>query len=93
MNKTQLINVISKQTNLSKTKIKFILETTLMTIIDSLKNGKSVQLAGFGTFKVNKRAARIGRNPKTGEKMHISETKIPMFTSGKTFKSEIKNKI
>ncbi|AAO26776.1 DNA-binding protein HU [Buchnera aphidicola str. Bp (Baizongia pistaciae)] len=90
MNKSELINIISKKSNLSKIQIKNILEITLTAIIQSLKDGNSVQLVGFGTFKVNNRAARIGRNPQTGQTIHISATKTPVFISGKTFKTAIK---
>lgn len=90
MNKSELISIISEKSNLPKTQIKKILEMALKIIIQSLKNGNSVQLVGFGTFKVNKRAARIGRNPQTGQAIYISATKTPVFTSGKTFKTEIK---
>ncbi|AEO08404.1 DNA-binding protein HU-alpha [Buchnera aphidicola str. Ak (Acyrthosiphon kondoi)] len=90
MNKTQLINVISKKSNLSKIQAKLTLETTLSTIIDSLKKGESVQIVGFGTFKVNLRSSRTGRNPQTGQEIHIPATKVPSFTSGKTLKNAIK---
>lgn len=90
MNKSELINIISEKSNLSKVKTKNILETILKEIIFSLKNGNPVQLVGFGTFKVNKRAARIGRNPQTGQTIHISATKTPVFISGKTLKTAIK---
>lgn len=90
MNKTQLINVISKKSNLSKIQAKSTLEATLSTIIESLKKGESVQIVGFGTFKVNLRASRTGRNPQTGKEIQIPATKVPSFTSGKTLKNAIK---
>ncbi|QCI22502.1 HU family DNA-binding protein [Buchnera aphidicola] len=90
MNKTQLIDIISKKSNLSKIQAKLTLETTLSTIIDSLKKGESVQIVGFGTFKVNLRSSRIGRNPQTGKEIHIPATKVTSFTSGKTLKNAIK---
>lgn len=90
MNKTQLINIISKKSNLSKIQVKSTLEATLSTIIESLKKGESVQIVGFGTFKVNLRASRTGRNPQTGKEIQIPATKVPSFTSGKTLKNEIK---
>ncbi|WP_410051806.1 HU family DNA-binding protein [Buchnera aphidicola] len=90
MNKTQLIDIISKKSNLSKTQAKSTLEATLSTIIHSLKKGEPVQIVGFGTFKVNLRASRIGRNPQTGKEIHIPATKVPSFTSGKTLKNAIK---
>ncbi|WP_261979610.1 HU family DNA-binding protein [Buchnera aphidicola] len=90
MNKTQLINVISKKSNLSKMQAKSTLEATLSTIIESLKKGESVQIVGFGTFKVNLRSSRTGRNPQTGKEIQIPATKVPSFTSGKTLKNAIK---
>ncbi|AWH90721.1 DNA-binding protein [Buchnera aphidicola (Melanaphis sacchari)] len=90
MNKTQLINIISKKSNLSKIQVKSTLETTLAAIIESLKNGESVQIVGFGTFKVNLRASRTGRNPQTGKEIVIPATKVPSFISGKTLKNAIK---
>ena len=53
-----------------------------------LASGQEVALVGFGTFKVNTRSARIGRNPKTGEEIQISETKVPSFKAGKNLKEE-----
>lgn len=62
MNKTQLIDVIADKAELSKTQAKAALESTLAAITESLKEGDAVQLVGFGTFKVNHRAERTGRN-------------------------------
>jgi DNA-binding protein HU-alpha len=90
MNKAQLINVVSEITKLSKKQIKTTLETALSSIAQSLKNGNSVQLVGFGTFKVNNRAARIGRNPQTGKEIQIPATKVPAFISGKSLKEAVK---
>lgn len=90
MNKAQLIDVVSEITKLSKKQIKTTLETALSSIVQSLKNGNSVQLVGFGTFKVNNRAARIGRNPQTGKEIQIPATKVPAFISGKSLKEAVK---
>lgn len=90
MNKTQLIDLVAEETNMSRTKIKVVFESILNNIVCSLKRGKNVQIVGFGTFKVNNRAARIGRNPQTGEKINIAATKVPIFISGKVFKKSIK---
>jgi len=90
MNKTQLIKIISKQSNLSKIQIKSTLEKILSAIIESLKKGESVQIVGFGTFKVNSRASRTGRNPQTGKEIIIPATKVPSFICGKTLKNAIK---
>ena len=72
MNKTQLIDVIADKADLSKVQAKAALESTLAAITESLKEGDAVQLVGFGTFKVNHRAERTGRNPQTGKEIKIS---------------------
>ncbi|UDG79391.1 DNA-binding protein HU-alpha [Candidatus Ecksteinia adelgidicola] len=91
MNKSQLINVISKKTNFSKEHIKIILKSALDIITQSLKEGNVVQLVGFGTFKVHYRCERIGRNPKTGKKIKILATKVPSFVSSKILKHSLKS--
>ncbi len=90
MNKSELIDVIAAKANLSKKDAKAALEATLEAVSESLKAGDAVQLIGFGTFKVNKRAARIGRNPSTGEEIQIAEAKIPAFVAGKALKDLVK---
>ncbi|AUX74116.1 nucleoid-associated protein HU-alpha [Erwinia pyrifoliae] len=90
MNKTQLIDIIADKADLSKTQAKAALESTLTAITESLKEGDAVQLVGFGTFKVNQRAGRIGRNPKTGNEIQIAASTVPAFTSGKALKEAVK---
>jgi DNA-binding protein HU-alpha len=90
MNKSQLIDIVAKKSLISKIKTKYILDTILSEITNSLKKEENVQLVGFGTFKINKRSARTGRNPKTGKEIQISATKIPAFISGKTLKKAVK---
>lgn len=90
MNKSELIDAIAAKANLSKKDAKAALEATLEAVSESLKAGDAVQLIGFGTFKVNKRAAHIGRNPSTGEEIQIAEAKIPAFVAGKALKDLVK---
>ncbi|AAP95883.1 DNA-binding protein [[Haemophilus] ducreyi] len=90
MNKTELIDAIVADTALSKKDAKAALEATLNAISGSLKNGDSVQLIGFGTFKVNERSERIGRNPRTGEEIKIAASKVPAFVAGKALKDLVK---
>ena len=87
MNKSELIDAIA---NLSKKDAKAALEATLEAVSESLKAGDAVQLIGFGTFKVNERAARTGRNPRTGEEIKIAAAKIPAFVAGKALKDLVK---
>lgn len=86
MNKTDLIDAIASAAELNKKQAKAALEATLAAITGSLKKGEPVQLIGFGTFKVNKRAARTGRNPQTGAEIKIAASKVPAFVSGKALK-------
>lgn len=88
MNKTQLIDVIADKAELSKTQAKAALESTAIT--ESLKEGDAVQLVGFGTFKVNHRAERTGRNPQTGKEIKIAAANVPAFVSGKALKDAVK---
>ena len=86
MNKTELIDAIAAKAELSKKDAKAALEATLEAISESLKAGDAVQLIGFGTFKVNERSARTGRNPRTKEEMTIPASKSPAFKAGKQLK-------
>ena len=86
MNKSELIDAIAAKAELSKKDAKAALEATLEAVSESLKAGDTVQLIGFGTFKVNERAARTGRNPRTGEEIKIAAAKIPAFVAGKALK-------
>ncbi|OOR99881.1 DNA-binding protein [Haemophilus paracuniculus] len=90
MNKTELIDAIAAGAELSKKDAKAALEATLDAISASLKKGDAVQLIGFGTFKVNERKARTGRNPKTGEEIKIAASKVPAFVAGKALKDLVK---
>ena len=90
MNKTELIDAIAAKAGLTKKDAKAALEATLESITESLKAGDQVQLIGFGTFKVNERKARTGRNPKTLETIQIPASKVPAFVSGKALKDAVK---
>ena len=83
MNKTELVAAMAKETKLAK---KDVLKSFIDVVSDELKKGEKVQLVGFGTFEVSKRAAREGRNPQTGETMKISASKAPKFKAGKALK-------
>ena len=89
MNKTDLIDAIASQAGLTKKDAKAALEATLDAISASLKKGDAVQLIGFGTFKVNERKARTGRNPQTGAEIKIAASKAPAFVAGKALKDAV----
>ncbi len=88
MNKTALIDAVSKTTS-TKKEARAVVDTVLETITKSLKKKEAVTLVGFGTFAVRKRKARTGRNPQTGEKLKISAKNIPVFKPGKALKEAV----
>lgn len=90
MNKTDLLNSVATQADLSKTDSKIAVDAILETISTTLANNEKVQLVGFGTFEVRERAARKGRNPQTGEEIQIASSKLPAFKPGKEFKEAVK---
>jgi len=93
MNKAKLIEEISSKTHLTKKQTEEVVEAILQTIMDTLKSGESVTLAGFGTFSAKKRHARKGVNPQNPkEKIDIPEVTIPKFKSGKALKDALKGK-
>ena len=89
MNKTDLVEVVALKTGKSKKDAEAAVNAVNEAIIEALAAGDKVQLIGFGTYSVKIRAARDGRNPKTGEKMTIAASKAPAFTAGKAFKDAI----
>lgn len=91
VNKSQLVDLIAEKADLSKTQAKVALEGILESIQESLTEGDPVQLIGFGTFKVNHRAARTGRNPQTGADIQIPAANVPAFTAGKALKEAVNN--
>ncbi|KLN96449.1 nucleoid-associated protein HU-beta [Moellerella wisconsensis] len=89
MNKSQLIDQIAADANISKAAAGRVVDTFVASITDSLKQGDDVALVGFGTFAVSDRAARTGRNPQTGAKIEIAATKVPKFRPGKALKDAV----
>ena len=89
MNKTDLVNVIAAEAELSKKQAEAAVSATIDAIANALKSGDKVQLIGFGTFEVKATAEREGRNPKTGETIKIAATKKPAFSASKVLKDQI----
>ena len=89
MNKTELIDQIAAASEISKAAAGRALDATIAAVKTSLKNGDSVSLIGFGTFYVGERAARTGRNPRTGTALKIKAAKVPKFRAGKGLKEAI----
>ena len=86
MNKGNLIDAIAASTGLSKADAGRAIDATTSAIAGELAGGGSVALVGFGTFSVSHRAARMGRNPATGETIHIDARNVPKFKAGKALK-------
>jgi len=89
VNKTELIEHIAKHADISKAAATRALESTIGAVKTTLKKGGTVSLVGFGTFAVGKRAARTGRNPRTGEAIKIKAAKVPKFRPGKGLKDAL----
>ena len=83
MTKADLIDEVSKLSNLTKKETETIVNTVFDSIVDSLKDGEKIELRGFGSFRIRHRGARTGRNPKTGDKVSVPPKRIPYFKPGK----------
>lgn len=90
MNKTDLIEHIAKQADISKAAATRALDALIGGVKTTLKKNGNVSIVGFGTFTVTKRAARSGRNPRTGDVIKIKASKVPKFRPGKALKDGIK---
>jgi len=89
MNKAELIDVIAGAGDLSKASAGRVLDAVIDAITKTLQGGGQVSITGFGTFSVRDRAARQGRNPRTGETIQIAASKAPGFKAGKAFKDAL----
>lgn len=89
MNKTELIDTVAANANLTKTDAGNAVDAVFDSITKTLADGDQVALVGFGTFSVSDRAARTGRNPRTGETINIAATRVPKFKAGKGLKDTV----
>jgi DNA-binding protein HU-beta len=89
VNKTELIDVIADEAEISKAAASRAMDAILNAVTKTLAQGDQVTLVGFGTFSVRDRAARAGRNPQTGETIEIKAAKIPSFKAGKALKDAV----
>ncbi len=89
MNKAELIDAVAEAADISKASAANALDAVINSITNALKNGETVSLVGFGTFSVKERAARTGRNPRTGEEITIAAAKVPGFKPGKALKDAV----
>ncbi len=89
MNKSELVDLIAAEAEISKAAAGRALDAVTTAVKKTLKKGGTVTLVGFGTFSVGKRAARIGRNPQTGAEIKIKAAKVPKFKPGKGLKDAV----
>ncbi len=90
MNKTEFVDAVAKEAKAQKTAAAQVVNAVITVIERALKKGDTVQLTGFGTFSVAKRAARKGRNPATGKEIKIAASKAPKFKAGAVLKKAVK---
>ncbi|MCP1676318.1 DNA-binding protein HU-beta [Natronocella acetinitrilica] len=89
MNKSELIEAVAQSADLSKASATRAVDAVVEAVTNALKENDSVSLVGFGTFSVRERAARSGRNPRTGETIKIGASKVPSFKAGKALKDAV----
>ena len=92
MNKAELVAAVAAKTGATKKAAEEAVNAFVETVTEALKEGDKVQLVGFGSFEVRKRAARKGRNPQTKEEIKIPASKAPVFKAGKQLKELVNNK-
>jgi len=92
MNKGELVAFMAKNLNITKAAAEEVIDLFTVSVIKALKEGFNISLVGFGSFEIQERKAREGRNPKTGETMQIKAYKQPIFRSGKTMKDACNKK-
>lgn len=89
MNKEALVEHVAAATGETRKQVSQVLDAILAGVTDALRRDEKVTLVGFGTFQVRRRAARDGRNPRTGEKIQIPARRVPAFSAGKDLKAEL----
>ncbi|MDQ0415903.1 DNA-binding protein HU-beta [Thermoactinomyces sp. DSM 45891] len=89
MNKSELVERVAESTGKSKKEASAVVDSVLQAIAEALVSGDKVTLVGFGNFEVKERAARMGRNPQTGEEIQIEASKVPAFKPGKQLKDAV----
>ncbi|WP_371413966.1 HU family DNA-binding protein [Moorella sp. Hama-1] len=84
-----LVASVAEKADLTKKDAERVVSAVLASIEEALAQGEKVQLVGFGTFEIKERAARVGRNPRTGEEIQIAATRAPVFKAGKALKDAV----
>lgn len=92
MTKAELVEKVATQIDLTRKQTEIVVNTLFQSITDSLGEGDKVELRGFGSFRVRNRDARVGRNPKSGEKVEVPAKKVPFFKAGKELRELVDDK-
>ncbi|MEM7052371.1 MAG: integration host factor subunit beta [Acidobacteriota bacterium] len=92
MTKAELVDEVARSTQLTKKHAEIIVNTVFDSIVHSLKEGEKIELRGFGSFRIRNRGPRMGRNPKTGEKVQVPAKRIPYFKPGKELRELLNTK-
>ena len=91
MNKKELVLRIAEKTGLSRKNVESVIDSYIEITVDALQNGNKVRLIGFGSFETRKRTVRIGVNPRSGERIIIPTSIVPVFKAGKKLKETVNN--
>lgn len=86
MTKADIVDVIATATGLTKVETEAVVDGFISTVIEAMKEGKNIEIRGFGSFKVKKRKGRVARNPRTGEQVMVDEHYVPIFKVSKDVK-------
>lgn len=89
LTKADLVEEVARVTQLTKKQAEAIVNLVFLTIVESLRAGRKIELRGFGSFRIRNRGARLGRNPKTGERVEVPPKRIPYFKPGKELKEQL----
>jgi len=89
MNKAELVEAIASRTGVTRRTVSIVVEALTETVSDSLATGEKVTLAGFGTFRVQRRKARQGTNPQTGRRIQIAAKEVPKFNPGRSLRESV----
>ncbi len=89
MTKADIVDVIASATGLTKVETEAVVDGFIQTVINAMREGKNIEIRGFGSFKVKKRKGRIARNPRTGEQVMVDEHFVPVFKVSKELKHSV----
>ncbi len=89
LTKAELVEEVARAAEVTKKQAEEIVQTVFLTIVESLRNGRKVELRGFGSFRIRSRGSRVGRNPKTGSRVEVPPKRIPYFKPGKELKEQL----